>query len=95
VALRHGVSIVPGPVHSVSGGCHDHLRLPFVLDADVAAEGVHAPRLGVGGLWTARPPPKAGRDCVNDVLDARTTLLLHLASAMALGCSWAAGRGCL
>ena len=40
VALRHGVSIVPGPVHSVSGGCHDHLRLPFVLDADVAAEGV-------------------------------------------------------
>jgi DNA-binding transcriptional MocR family regulator len=40
VALRHGVSIVPGPVHSVSGGCRDHLKLPFVLDADVAAEGV-------------------------------------------------------
>ena len=40
VAVRHGVSIVPGPVHSPSGGCRDHVRLPFVMEADLMAEGV-------------------------------------------------------
>jgi len=40
VALRRGVSIVPGPVHSVSGGCRDHLRLPFVLEPEATAEGI-------------------------------------------------------
>lgn len=39
-APRHGVSIVPGPVHSPSGGCRDHLRLPFVMEEDRLAEGV-------------------------------------------------------
>jgi DNA-binding transcriptional MocR family regulator len=40
VALRHGVSIVPGPVHSPSGGHPDHVRLPFVMEPSVLAEGV-------------------------------------------------------
>ncbi len=40
VALRHGVSIVPGPVHSPSGGCQDHVRLPFVMEEGLLTEGV-------------------------------------------------------
>lgn len=39
-APRHGVSIVPGPVHSPSHGFPDRLRLPFVLDEDQLAEGI-------------------------------------------------------
>jgi len=39
-ALRHGVSIVPGPVHSPSGGCADRLRLPFVMEEGALGEGV-------------------------------------------------------
>jgi len=38
--VRHGVSIVPGAVHSPSGACRDHVRLPFVLDAGQLREGV-------------------------------------------------------
>lgn len=40
VALRHGVSVVPGTLTSPSGGCSDHLRLPFVLEPDQMTEGV-------------------------------------------------------
>ena len=40
VAPRHGVSIVPGPVNSPSGGCADRVRLPFVLEERLLAEGV-------------------------------------------------------
>lgn len=40
VALRHGVSIVPGPLASPDGGFSDHLRLPFVLDRPAMEEGV-------------------------------------------------------
>jgi DNA-binding transcriptional MocR family regulator len=40
MAPRHGVSIVPGPVHSPSHAFPDRLRLPFVLDEDLLAEGV-------------------------------------------------------
>ena len=40
VAPRHGVSIVPGPVHSPSGGCRDRVRLPFVMEEPRLAEGV-------------------------------------------------------
>lgn len=39
-APRHGVAVVPGPVHSPSRGFRDHLRLPFVLDAEQLAEGI-------------------------------------------------------
>ncbi len=40
VALRHGVSVVPGPLASPDGGCADRLRLPYVLDAGPMTEGV-------------------------------------------------------
>ena len=40
VALRHGVSIVPGPVHSPSHGFADRLRLPYVMDEGPLAEGI-------------------------------------------------------
>jgi DNA-binding transcriptional MocR family regulator len=40
VALRHGVSVVPGPLASPDGGCKDRLRLPYVLDAGPMTEGV-------------------------------------------------------
>jgi DNA-binding transcriptional MocR family regulator len=40
VALRHGVSVVPGSLASPEGGASDHLRLPFVLDAESMEEGI-------------------------------------------------------
>jgi DNA-binding transcriptional MocR family regulator len=40
VALRHGVSIVPGPVHSPAGGGRDYVRLPYVMEESLLAEGV-------------------------------------------------------
>ena len=40
VALRHGVSIVPGSLASPDGSFSDHLRLPFVLDRARMEEGV-------------------------------------------------------
>jgi hypothetical protein len=40
VAPRHGVSIVPGPVHSPSRGFADRLRLPYVMEGGRLAEGV-------------------------------------------------------
>ena len=40
VALRHGVSVVPGPLASPDGGFADHLRLPYVLGPREMEEGV-------------------------------------------------------
>jgi len=40
VALRHGVTFVPGPVASPDDSNRDHLRLTFVLPPDVIREGV-------------------------------------------------------
>ena len=40
VAPRHGVSIVPGPVHSPSHGHADRVRLPFVLDEGLLGEAI-------------------------------------------------------
>jgi DNA-binding transcriptional MocR family regulator len=57
VALRHGVSIVPGPVHSPSGGCRGHVRLPFVMEADVMAEGIAR----LARAWEACGQPDRGR----------------------------------
>ena len=39
-ALRHGVAVVPGSLASPDGGCAEHLRLPYVLDAEPMREGV-------------------------------------------------------
>jgi len=40
VALRHGVAIVPGTVHSPEGQHADCLRLPFVAEPEVLRDGV-------------------------------------------------------
>ena len=40
IALRHGVSVVPGPLASPDGSFADHLRLPFVLDRKPMEEGI-------------------------------------------------------
>ena len=39
-ALRHGVAVVPGSLASPDGGCVEHLRLPYVLEAEPMREGV-------------------------------------------------------
>ena len=40
LALRHGVSVVPGSLASPDGRLNDHLRLPYVLDRETMEEGV-------------------------------------------------------
>jgi DNA-binding transcriptional MocR family regulator len=49
VALRHGVSVVPGSLASPDGGFADHLRLPFVLDRQPMEEGVRR----LASAWSA------------------------------------------
>ncbi|MGH9366829.1 MAG: PLP-dependent aminotransferase family protein, partial [Thermoanaerobaculia bacterium] len=49
VALRHGVSVVPGSLASPDGGFADHLRLPFVLDREPMEEGVRRLARAWGG----------------------------------------------
>lgn len=49
VALRHGVSVVPGPLASPDGGCTSHLRVPYVLEAEPMTEGV----LRLARAWSA------------------------------------------
>jgi len=52
VALRHGVSVVPGTLASPGGGCEGHLRLPFVLDPGAMREGVER----LARAWNAYSP---------------------------------------
>jgi len=40
LALRYGVSVLPGDIFSPAGGFPDYLRLPFVLEPDTISEGV-------------------------------------------------------
>jgi DNA-binding transcriptional MocR family regulator len=40
IALRHGVSVVAGSLASPDAAVSDHLRLPYVLDAESMEEGV-------------------------------------------------------
>jgi hypothetical protein len=35
VAIRHGVSVIPGPLVSPNGAGGDRFRLPFVADPEV------------------------------------------------------------
>jgi len=48
-ALRHGVAVVPGSLASPDGGCADHLRIPYVLEAEPMREGVER----LGRAWEA------------------------------------------
>lgn len=49
VALRHGVSIVPGSLLSPEGGWGDHVRFPLVTDEPTVREGLAR----LGRAWTA------------------------------------------
>jgi aspartate/methionine/tyrosine aminotransferase len=59
VALRHGVAVVPGALASPVGGCADHLRIPYVLDAGPMKEGVE--RLARAWAAYAGAPGKRAR----------------------------------
>jgi DNA-binding transcriptional MocR family regulator len=56
-ALVHGVSIVPGPVHSPSHSFADRLRLPYVLDEGPMSEGIAR----LARAWQACRHPAAER----------------------------------
>jgi DNA-binding transcriptional MocR family regulator len=57
LALRHGVSIVPGPVASPQSGFEDYLRLPFSLTPDVLEEGLRR----LAQAWSAYRPDADSR----------------------------------
>ena len=57
VALRHGVSVVPGPLASPHGGFADHLRLPFVLGREAMEEGVGRLARAWGAYTTSNASP--------------------------------------
>ncbi|HEX7252168.1 MAG TPA: PLP-dependent aminotransferase family protein [Thermoanaerobaculia bacterium] len=58
VALRHGVSVVPGPLASPDGGFDDHLRLPYVLGSEQMEEGIRR----LGRAWEVyAPSPRRAR----------------------------------
>jgi aspartate/methionine/tyrosine aminotransferase len=57
LALRHGVSIVPGPVASPQGGFGDYLRLPFSLTPDVLEAGLRR----LARAWSAYRPGAESR----------------------------------
>jgi DNA-binding transcriptional MocR family regulator len=57
VALRHGVSVVPGPLASPDGGFADHLRLPFVLGREAMEEGVGRLARAWGAYTTSNASP--------------------------------------
>jgi DNA-binding transcriptional MocR family regulator len=52
LALRYGVSVLPGDVFSLSGGFSEYLRLPFMLEPDVIREGVSR----LARAWEAYDP---------------------------------------
>jgi DNA-binding transcriptional MocR family regulator len=57
VAVRHGVTVVPGPMSSVEGRFADHVRLPYVLPPEQLREGVER----LARAWEAYEP-RAGDD---------------------------------
>jgi DNA-binding transcriptional MocR family regulator len=57
VALRHGVSVVPGPICSARNGCTQFLRLSFALELDEIREGVER----LGRAWSVYTPAVAAQ----------------------------------
>lgn len=64
VALRHGVSIVPGPLTSPDGGCGEHLRLPLLMDDALREEAV----LRLSAAWQAYAPTAGRQRATGEVL---------------------------
>ena len=57
LALRHGVSVVPGPVASADGSFNDYLRLPFGHMPGALEEGVRR----LAAAWAAYVPSRESR----------------------------------
>ena len=57
VALRHGVSVLPGTTCSSSNGCREFLRIPFVLEPARIREGVRL----LARAWSAYAPVERER----------------------------------
>lgn len=55
VALRHGVTAAGGSIFSVDGSDQEHVRLPFVLNQEVMAEGVAR----LARAWQTYSPQRA------------------------------------
>jgi DNA-binding transcriptional MocR family regulator len=64
VALRHGVSVVPGPLASPDGSFADYLRLPFVLGPEEMEEGIRR----LARAWAAYSPASGRERASLDVL---------------------------
>jgi DNA-binding transcriptional MocR family regulator len=62
VALRHGVSVVPGSLASPDGASSDYLRLPFVLDAEPMEEGIRRLALAWAAYGAAARRERASLD---------------------------------
>jgi DNA-binding transcriptional MocR family regulator len=62
VALRHGVSVVPGSLASPDGGFSDHLRLPFVLDKAPMEEGIQRLARAWAAYAASARPERASLD---------------------------------
>lgn len=57
VALRHGVSVLPGTTCSSSNGCGEFLRIPFVLEPARIREGIRL----LARAWDAYAPAERER----------------------------------
>lgn len=65
VALRHGVSVLPGSTCSPRNGFADYLRLPFVLEPEQIRQGIRR----LAEAWRAySPAPRRERAASLDVL---------------------------
>lgn len=64
VALRHGVSVVPGPLASPDGGCAEFLRLPLLTEETSLREAVRR----LSAAWQAYAPAAERQRATAEVL---------------------------
>lgn len=64
VALRHGVSVLPGATCSPSNGCAEFLRIPYVLEPEKIREGVGL----LARAWGAYAPAQRSARAALEVL---------------------------
>jgi DNA-binding transcriptional MocR family regulator len=64
VALRHGVSVLPGATCSPSNGCSEFLRIPYVLEPEKIREGVGL----LARAWSAYAPAQRKERAALEVL---------------------------
>ncbi len=64
VALRHGVSVLPGATCSPSNGCSEFLRIPYVLEPEKIREGLRL----LARAWSAYAPAERKERAALEVL---------------------------